>query len=317
MTYSSRTDDIDLGWADLGDDDDRPVQRRSGMDRDPQDPDVDPAQLLAELPPRSGAGSMPASGASFDDLGTRPEWHAASPPAPVAAAWAALEGAVDAAVDAERAERALVGEEQQAERLEAARVRTAIASGKAGVKASASVRDWAAERRHLASVAAGHRERARRARDEYDAAVEQHRQAWSGLLLASLPDSKAATLDALAKAGLMVERLLADATAAQTLALEPGGSVVPLPVLPARRFHEAMRALADEISASPQLAGVDLVHPVMTPPYRERQQIGAMLLHGVVDSSVHWLAELERREQYRFSSFTRGVPLPKPSDPTW
>jgi len=315
MTYS-RTDDLNTDWADVGDDDGRPQQRHSGMDRDPQDPDVDPAKILAELPPRDGTVGMPASGSSFDDLGTRPEWHAAATPAPVAAAWAALEGAIDAAVDAERAERALSGEEAQAERVEAARVRSAVASGKA-VKASASVRDFPAERRHLEAVAGGYRERARRARGEYHAAVEQHRDDWSGLLVASLPDSKAATLKALTGAGSMVERLLADATAAQALALVPGGSVVPLPVLPVRRFVEAVQALADEISASAPLGGADLVHPVMTPPYRERQQIGVMLLHGQIDSSVHWLAELERREQYRFSSFTRGIPLPKPSESAW
>jgi len=314
MTYSRR--DLDTSWADTtDDDDDQPQQRHSGMDHGQNDADIDPAAALATLPPRGGTAEMPGAMASFDDLGERPSWHSCSPPAPVAEAWAALEAAVEAAVDAGRAEGALTLQQASAERTEAARVRSAIAAGKS-VKPSTAP-DWSAGRRHLAAVSAGHRDRARRVRAEYDDLVLEHRAAWSARIIALLPDSKAATLKALATAGLMVERLLADAEAAQALLLVEGGSLVALPVLPVRRFLEAMQALAQEIEASAPLGGDSLVHPRMDPPYRDREQISASIRAGVVDSRGHWLADLERREGYRNSSLTRGIPLgDKPSEDT-
>ncbi len=313
MTYSSRTDAINTDWANVGDDDDQPTQRRSGMDREVEN--YDPAALVAGLPPRDGSAGMPASGSNFDDIGERPPWHSAATPEPVAAAWAAVLAAVDAAVDADQLERALDGEEAQAQRTEAARVRSAVAAGRT-VKASAG-RDWAAERRHLAAISAGHRDLARQRRVEYDDLVAQHQAAWGASLIEQLPSAKEQTLKALAMAGHLAERLLDDATAAQTLALEPGGSVVPLPVLPVRRFMEAMEAVASEIQASPQLAGEGLVRPPMTPSWSARQQIAAGIMHGQLDSGAFWLAEVERRERFQLTSFTRGIPLgDKPSEVT-
>ncbi len=307
MTYSSRTDAPDTSWADTGADDPRPM-RHSGMDgHEPEN--YDPAALAAELPPRDGTAVAPSQ-ANFDDIGARPEWHAASTPGPVAAAWVAVTDAVQAAVDADRRERALGGEEAQAQREEAARVRSATANGKS-VKASAG-RDWAAERRHLAAVAAGHRERARQCRATYETSVLEHRAAWTAQLVESLPAARTSALAALAEAGDRVERLLAAASAAQALLLAPGGSVVSLPVLQVRRFCEAVQALAVEIEGSPQLGGVDLVRPPMEPTWAERQSIGVMLLHGVIDSSTHWLAELEAREGFALTSFTQGAALGRP-----
>lgn len=315
MTYYSRTD-IDTTWAaDTGDDDDQHA-RHSGMERERQDPDIDPA-TLAQLPPRDSTASMPASSVPFDEIGIRAEWHSASPPAAVAAAWSALEEAIEAALEAERAEGALTLEQASAERIERARVTKLIAAGKEAKPSAAGV-DWPAARRHLEAISAGRRVRAHRCRDTYDDLVEQHRPDWAARIVAQLPDSKAATLDALAKAGLMVERLFADAEAAQALLLVEGGSLVALPTLPVKRFLDAMQALAGEIESSSPLGGEGLVHPRMDPPYRDREQISASIRAGVVDSKGHWLADLERREQYRQSSFTRGIPLgEKPSEPTW
>ncbi len=313
---TSRTDVPDIGWAgDLGDDDgSEPRQRHSGMDRHGQ-ADFDPAAVLAALAPRGATAEMPAAQASFDAILERPEWAKSSPPEVVARAWSALETAVEAANDAERAERALDGEQASAQRVEAARVRSLTAAGKVA-KPSAG-RDFSAEKRHLEAVSAGLREKARRVRVEYEALLEQHREGWCSRIIEQLPSSKAATLKALAMAGQAVERLLGDAEAAQALQLESGGSVASLPTFQIRRFVEATQALAAEIQTSPQLGGVDLCHPRMEPSWAERQQQAAPLLHGVVDSGVHWLAELERREGYRLSSFTRGVPLPKPPESTW
>lgn len=310
---TSRTD-IDTSWADTGHDDGQPQRRQTGMDgHDPES--FDPAALVADLPPRDGTAATPSQ-ANFDDLGIRPEWHSGRPPAPVAAAWQSVEEAVEAATEAERAERALDGEEAQAQRTEAARVRSATASGKV-VKAAAPGRDFPAERRHSAAVASGHRLRARKCRGEYEILVEQHAPDWAATIVASLPSAKASALEALTEAGLQVERLLADAEAAQTMLRVEGGSVVSLPTFAVRQCAASMQALADTIEASAQLAGVDLCRPRMEPSWSERQRIGASLLHGVVDSGTFWLAELERREQYRLSSFTRGIPLgERPSEVT-
>ncbi len=309
--------DIDTGWAnDLGDDDGEPRQRHSGMDRtEPES--FDPAAVLAALPPRGATADMPAAMASFDDLGERPSWHeAAATPPQVAAAWATVLAALEAAVDAAHDESALTLQQASAERIETARVTKLIAAGREAKPSTAP--DWSAGRRHLAAVAAGHRDRARRARGAYDALVLEHQPTWCASIIASLPGAKAATIAALTEAGDHVERLLAAASAAQTMQLEPGGSLVALPVLQVRRFVEAAQELADEVEASEPLGGVGLCHPAMTPSWAERQQIGASLLHGVVDSGAFWLAELERREQYRLSAFTRGIPLgEKPSEPTW
>jgi len=310
----SRTDAPDIGWADLGDDADQPQRRQTGMEREVEN--YDPAALVAGLPPRDGTAGTPAAMASFDDdLGIRPEWHSAATPVPVAAAWSAVTSAIEAATEAERDERALDAEQAQAERVEAARVRKLVAAGKPA-KPSAG-RDFPAERRFSAAVAAGRREAARRARSDYEALVEQLRTAWSVQLVESLPSAKAQAIKALTEAGRMVEQLLASSEAAQTLLRVEHGSVVPLPVLPIRQCAASMQALAIEIDGSDQLGGVDLVRPAMTPSWADRAQIGASLLHGIVDSSTHWLAELERREQYRLSSFTRSVPLgPKPPETT-
>jgi len=213
--------DIDTDWADLGDDD-RPA-RHSGMDREVDPETFDPGALVAELPPRGGTGTTPAALASFDGLLERDSWHSAETPAPVAAAWQAVEEAVEAANEAGRAERALDGEEAQAQRTEAARVRSATAAGKVA-KAAAPGRDFSAERRHSAAVAAGHRERARRCRAEYDELVQAHREGWAALLVETLPSSKAQTIEALADAGERVGRLLEQATAAQAMLLVEGGS---------------------------------------------------------------------------------------------
>lgn len=312
---TSRTD-IDTSWAaDTGDDDGEPRRRHSGMERHEQS-DFDPAAVVAGLGPRGGTAEMPAPQASFDDLGIRPSWHEAATPTPVAAAWSALADAIEEADDAERAERALVGEQASAERVEAARVRALVASGKP-VKASAPGRDWSAEKRHSSAVAAGHRERCGRLRQRYDELVGQHRPDWAARIVESLPSAKASTLAALAEAGDRVERLLAAAEAAQALLIEEGGSVVSLPTLPVRRFLEAMQALATEIEASAPFGGEGLVHPRMDPPYRDREQISASIRAGVVDSRGHWLADLERLEGYRLSSLTRGIPLgDKPSEDT-
>lgn len=312
MTYSSRTDAPDISWADTGDDDGQ-TQRHGGMDREQHDP----ATVLAGLPPRGGTAATPTSAADFDSLGERPDFHEASPPAPVATAWAAVEAAVEAATEAERDERSLDGQEAQAQRVEAARVRSATASGKV-VNASAG-RDWAAERRHLAAVAAGHRERARRLRGEYDALVLEHQQDWCERIVESMPSAKAATLDALTDVKDRVERLLGAASAAQAMQREEGGSVVSLPTVQVRTFCEVAQALADQIEASPQLGGVDLVHPRMEPSWRDREQMAVGIRHGVIDGSTHWLAALERSENYTRSSFTAGLPLgEKPSgESTW
>ena len=269
---TSRTDAPDIGWADLGDDD-QPQQRHSGMDRSPQDPDVDPAAIAAELPPRDGTAGMPAQVASFDALGERPSFHEASPPEPVAASWSAVLEAVEAANVAGQLERALDGEEAQAQREEAARVRSATAAGKV-VKAAAPGREWAAERRHRAAVAAGHRQRARQCRTEYDELVEQHRAGWAALLVETLPSSKAQTLEALTEAGSMAERLLAAAEAAQALLLVEGGSVVTLPTLEVNRFVQAAQTLAELIEASDQLGGAHLVRPKMSRPTETARRSG-------------------------------------------
>ncbi len=314
---TSRTGAPDTSWADLGDEEGQP-QRRSGMDRPPSDDvDLDPAAVMAELPPRGGSAGTPASAASFDDIGERPSWHEAATPEPVAASWQAVEAAIAAADEAERDERSLDSEEAQAQRTEAARVRSAIAAGKT-VKASAA-RDFASERRHRASVAGGHRERARSLRGAYDALVEEHRAAWCASIIADLPSAKASTLEALALAGERVEELLGAASAAQTLQLTEGGSVVSLPSITVRKFAATAQALAREIEESPQLGGVDLVRPPMEPSWPERQAIGVMLLHGVLDSRTHWLAEIERREGYSLTRYTEGVPLGRPpsGDATW
>jgi hypothetical protein len=270
----------------------------------------DPAALAAALPPRGGSVGAPPSASSFDDLGIRPEWHEASTPAPVAAACSAVEAAVAAAVDADRAERALDGEEAQAQRTEAARVRSATASGKA-VKASAG-RDFASERRHRAAIAAGCRDRARGLRGAYDALVEQHREGWAAQLVEQLPAAKASAIEALVDVADRVERLLGAATAAQALLLADGGSVVSLPSITVRQFVEGAQALAAEVEASPQLGGEGLVRPPMTPSWSERQAIGVQLLHGVLDSRTHWLAGIEAREDYSLTAFTQGVPLGRP-----
>jgi len=202
----------------------------------------------------------------------------------------------------------LGGQEAQAQREETARVRSATAAGRT-VKPSASVRDWAGERRHLAAVAGGHRERARRVRGAYDAMVLEHRATWSALLVETLPSSKAQTIEALADAGERVGRLLEQATAAQAMLLEPGGSVTTLPTLEVNRFVQAAQTLAELIEASDQLGGAHLVRPKMSPAYRDREAVGVALLHGVVDGSTFWLAEIERREQFALTSWTRGIPL--------
>ncbi len=312
---TSRTDAPDTSWADTGDDDGHAASRHSGMDRhDPES--YDPAAVLAGLAPRGATAEMPAAQASFDGILERPEWAKSSPPEVVAEAWSALEAAVEAANDAERATKALVGEQASAERVEAARVRSAVAAGRP-VKASAPGRDFPAERRHLSAVAAGHRERCSRLRTTYDELVEVQRPDWAARIVESMPSAKASALKALAEAGDRVARLLGDAGAAQALLIEPGGSLVALPVLPVRRFLEAMQALAQEIEASAPLGGDSLVHPRMDPPYRDREQISASIRAGVVDSRGHWLADLERREGYRLSSLTRGIPLgDKPSEDT-
>lgn len=308
--------DLDTSWAQLGDDDDQPRQRHSGMDGREQS-DFDPAKVLAEIGPRGAMADMPAQVASFDQLAERPSFHESATPAPVAAAWQAVEDAIEAAVEAERAEVALTAEQGQAQRTESARVRAAVASGRT-VKLSATPgRDWDGERRHLEAVAGGHRDRARRCRVEYDAIVLQHRDGWAARIIEGLPAAREQAIKALAAAGQMVERLLADAEAAQALLLVEGGSLVALPTLPVKRFLDAMQSLAGEIESSSPLGGEGLVHAKMEPSYRDRQQIAAALLHGVVDSSARWLAALERREGYRLSSFTAGVPLPKPPEPTW
>lgn len=311
MNYS-RTDDLNIGWAgDLGDDAE-PQQRRSGMEREVDPEHCDPGALVAALGPRDSTAATPSQ-APFDSLAERAAWHSASPPEVVARAWQAVEDAVAAAVDADRLERAVDGEEAQAERTEAARVRALTAAGKPA-KASAG-RDFSAERRHLAAVAAGHRERARRARDAYSGLVEQHRPAWAASLIEQLPSAKASALEALTEVGDRVERLLGDATAAQSLSLETGGSMVALPVLPVRRFLEALEVVAAEIEASVQLGGEALVRPQMTPSWSARQQIAAGIRHGQLDSGAHWLAEVERREGYRLSAWTRGIAMgEKPSE---
>ncbi len=298
--------------------------RHSGMEgHEPSE--YDPAQLMreitggdaVELPPRS-AGSAPPSVSSFEEAGERPDWHkAAATPEPVAASWAALEDAIEAAVDAERAERALTLQQASAERTEAARVTKLTAAGQVA-KPSAG-RDWAGQRRHLAATAAGHRERCGRLRATYDATVLEHQPAWAARIVERLPDAKASALAALAEAGRLVERLLADATAAQALLLAPGGSLAPLAVLPVRRFVEAAQAVAGEIEASDQLGGDALVHAAMTPSWRDREQMASGIRHGVIDSSSHWLAALERSEGYRNSSFSRGIAVgERPSeDTTW
>lgn len=313
MTYSSRHD-LDISWAgDLGDEGDQPRQRHSGMEREVES--FDPSKVLAELGPRGAMADAPAMVAAFDSLGERPSWHEAATPEPVALAWSAVLEAIDAATEAERDERALGGQEAAAQRVEGARVRAAVAAGKS-VKASPAP-DWSGQRRHLASIAAGFRERARRLRTEYEAIVVKQRPTWGARIIEDLPNGKAAVLAALATAGDHVERLLADASAAQAMILEPGGSVVSLPTIEVSRFVQAAQALAELVEASDQLAGVNLCHPAMEPTWAQRQQIAAALLHGVVDSRVHWLAALERREGYRRTSFTAGVPLPKPPEPTW
>lgn len=315
MTYP-RTHDLDTSWADLGGDDPdnagEPRQRHSGMDgHEPES--FDPASVLAELGPRGGTAEMPAPMASFDDLGIRPSWHEAATPEPVAEAWSAVLEAIAAALDAAHDESAHAGEQASAERTEAARVRAAVASGKS-VKPSTGP-DWSAGVRHLAAVSAGRRDRARRVRVEYNALVLEHRSGWNARIIESLPSSKAATLAALSTAGQMVERLLGDAQAAQALSLEEGGSLVALPVLQVRRCSEAMQALAGEIDSSVALGGEGLVHRAMSPSYRDRESMAAGIRHGAPDGKGHWLAELERREGFRLSSFTRGIALgPKPSE---
>ena len=312
-----RTDAPDTSWAgDLGADDDQPRQRRSGMDREVDPTSYDPGALVAELGPRGGTGGTPAQVTNFDDLGERPSWHSAATPAPVAAAWSAVVEAVEAAVEADRLERALGGQEAQAQREEAARVRAAVASGRT-VKAAAPGRDFPAERRHSAAVAAGLRLRARKCREAYDLAVQEHREGWAALLVETLPSSKAQAIEALADAGERVGRLLEEASAAQALQLEPGGSVSSLPLLEVNRFVQAAQTLAGTIEASDQLGGEAMVRPPMSPPYRDREAVGVALLHGVVDSGTFWLAEIERREQFRLTSWTRGVPLgERPSEVT-
>lgn len=306
---TSRTD-IDTSWADLDDDDgqdDQPTRRRSGMDGG-GDGGFDPARVLAELGPRTSAADMPAQ-TSFDDLGVRDDWHASATPPPVAAAWSAVEDAVEAAVEADRAERALDGEQAQAQRAEAARVRGAIAAGKPAKPSTSPGRDFSAERRYRAAVAAGYRERARRLRAEYDALIEQHREGWAARIVEGLPGVKAGALEQLLEASRLVEQLLGDAQAAQALLLEPGGSVVSLPTLPLTQLVERIAEVAGTIEASDQLGGVDLVHPRMQPSWRDRQQLAAGLMHGQPDSNAYWLADLEKSEGYRFSAFTRGIPL--------
>lgn len=313
---TSRTD-INVDWADLGDDDDQPQQRHSGMDRGQNDPDVDPAAALAALGPRGGTSEAPAQVASFDGLSERPAWHEAATPPSVAQAWSAVLEAVEAAVDAERAERSLIAEQAQAQRAETARVRAAVASGKTVKLSTTPGRAWGDEQRHLEAVAAGHRERARRVRGQYDEIALQQGATWAARIIEDLPNGKAAALAALAASGDHVERLLAAASAAQAMILEPGGSVVSLPTVEVSQFVQAAQALAELVEASEPLAGVGLCHPAMSPTWAERQQQAASLLHGVVDSRAYWLADLERREGYRLSAFTRGVPLPKPPETTW
>jgi len=317
MTYSRH--DIDTSWADLGGDDtgaddSEPRQRHSGMDGTEVE-NYDPAAVVAALGPRGGTAETPAPQASFDDLGIRPSWHEAATPEPVAEAWSALLQAIEAALEADADQRSLSGEQASAERTAAARIRGLVASGKS-VKLSATPgRQWDGERRHLEAVSAGRRDRATRCRATYDALVLEHRAGWNARIIEGLPSSKAATLAALSTAGQMVERLLGDAQAAQALSLEEGGSLVPLPVLPVRRAVEAMEALAGEIDGSVALGGEGLVHPRMEPSFRDREQMAASIRHGVSDGSGHWLAELERREGYRLSAFTRGIALgPKPSE---
>ncbi len=311
----SRIEDL-VADLDLDDDDDQPVRRETGMEREQSD--FDPATLVAELGPRDGAAGTPATAASSDSIGGRPEWHSANPPAAVAAAWAAVEEAIGAAVDADRNERAIDAEEAQAQRVESARVRSAVASGKV-VKASPGP-DWAAQRRHLSSVAAGYRLLAAQKRGTYDALVLEHQPTWAARIVEGLPDEKAKALAALSEAGNRVERLLAAALAAQSLLIEEGGSVVALPTVAVRQFVEHAQALASEVEGSAPLAGEGLCHARMTPSWRDREQLAAGVRHGAIgDGSAHWLAELERREGYKLSSFTRGVPLgPKPSESaTW
>jgi len=311
---TSRTD-IDVSWAgDLGDEGDQPRQRHSGMEREVET--FDPSKVLAEIGPRGAMADMPAQVASFDGLSERPSFHEAATPPVVAQAWQALLEAIDAAVDAERAARSLIAEQAQAQRTEAAAVRASVASGKSVKLSTTPGRAWGDEQRHLEAVAGGHRDRARRVRAQYDEVCLQHQPTWAARIVEGLPSAKEQAIAALTEAGDRVERLLADASAAQTMQLEPGGSVVSLPTLQIRRFVEAAQTLAGEIEASPQLAGEGLCHVAMTPTWAERQQIAASLLAGVVDSGAYWLAELERREQFKRSSFTRGIPLPKPSEVT-
>lgn len=308
---TSRTDAIDIGWAELGDDDGQ-QRRQTGMEgHEPEH--FEPGALAAALPPRDGAAGTPPSTAGWDDLAERPEWHAAATPPAVAGAWRAVEEAVEAAVDAERDERALGGQEAAAQRVESARVRAAVAAGKS-VKASPG-RDWSAERRHLGAIAAGRRDQARRLRGEYDELVLEHRDAWAARIIEDLPSAKAQALKVLAEASAAVEQLVTAASAAQAMQLERGGSVVALPSV--RQCVEAARSLADEIEASDQLAGIDLCRPPMTPSWYERQQISASIRAGVVDSAGFWLAEVERRENYKLTAWTRGIPLgERPSEAT-